>query len=47
MKTKVITITEEQAEWLDENYVKLSALVQGMIEKEMEKRRDRDADRRD
>lgn len=40
MKTKVITITEEQAEWLDENYVKLSALVQSMIEKEMKKRRD-------
>ena len=38
MKTKVITITEEQAEWLDEHYVKLSALVQSMIEKEMKKR---------
>ena len=39
MKTKVITITEEQADWLDDHYVKLSALVQGMIEKEMEKRK--------
>lgn len=40
MKTKVITITEEQSEWLDDNFVKLSALVQSMIEKEIEKRRE-------
>ena len=38
MKTKVITIRDDQAEWLDNNFVKLSALVQRMIDVEMEKR---------
>ena len=40
MKTKVISIREDQSEWLDKNYVKLSALVQAMIDEEMKKRKD-------
>ena len=39
MKTKVITIRDDQAVWLDKNYVKLSALVQAMIDVEMKKRK--------
>ena len=41
MKTKVISIREDQSEWLDKNYVKLSALVQAMIDEEMNNRKDK------
>lgn len=39
MKTKVITIREDQEEWLKKDYVKLSAFVQDMLDREIERRR--------
>ncbi len=35
MKTKTITIREEQEEWLKENHINLSSLVREKIDEEM------------
>ena len=37
MKKKTITIKDEQEEWLNNNHINLSRLVQDLLEKEMEK----------
>ena len=38
MKTKMITIKDEQAEWVDKTYFKLSPFVQAMLDDEMKRR---------
>lgn len=45
MKTKVITIREDQEEWLKKDHVKLSAFVQDMLDREIERRRGRDEEK--
>jgi len=38
MKQKVITIRDEQAEWIDNCYFKLSPFVQAMLDEEKKRR---------
>ncbi|OKY79065.1 MAG: hypothetical protein BTN85_1571 [Candidatus Methanohalarchaeum thermophilum] len=35
MKTKAITIREDQVDWLEENHINLSSLVREKIDEEM------------
>lgn len=40
MKTKTITIREDQAKWVKENHLNLSRFVQDKLDKLIEKRED-------
>lgn len=42
MKQKVITIRDDQAEWIDEYYFKLSPYVQAMLDEEIKRRGEKD-----